>query len=172
MIPVSNPHANYRAHEVEIRRAILNVLEKGNYVGGEQVHKFEKEFAVFIGAKYAIGVNSGTDALTIAMRALGIGAGDEVVTTGAIPVLNCIIGPHTKAAIPVHLYGQAARFYDIGIPIIEDCAQACGGFYDGRRVGGIGLLGCFSFYPTKNLGAIGDGGMIVTSDDKLAYESN
>ncbi len=174
MIPVANPRANYRAHRIEIRRAIHNILENGRYIGGKHVAVFEKEFAAYIGTKYAVGVNSGTDALIIAMKALGIGSGHEVKTiagtavatvaailaAGAIPVL-VNDGP---TDITVHLYGQAA---DV-IGTIEDCAQACGGFYGDRRLGSIGRIGCFSFYPTKNLGAIGDGGMIVTSDAEIA----
>ncbi len=181
MIPLANPRANYLAHEGEILHAIRGVLNNGNYISGAQVKEFEKEFAAFIGAKHAIGVNSGTDALTIAMMALGIGQGDEVLTcntaiatvaaildVGATPTFDSTNSPHIKAAVPVHLYGEAMRMKIVGIPIIEDCAQACGGFLGRRRLGNIGLFGCFSFYPTKNLGACGDGGMIVTSNDKMA----
>ena len=183
-IPIANPRANYLAHEAEIRRAILDVLNKNHYVGGEQVTNFEKEFAKFIGTKHAIGVNSGTDALIISMKALDIGRGDEVITvantaiatvaaivaTGATPVLiddmegELPIGPNTKAIIPVHLYGKIVDMPVTDIPIIEDCAQACCNFHR------VETFGCFSFYPTKNLGAIGDGGMIVTNNSKLATQ--
>ncbi len=182
MIPVSNPHANYRAHEVEIRRVITGVLERGCYIGGGQVKQFEKEFAKYVGAKHAIGVNSGTDALIIAMKTLGIGRGDHVATiantalatvaailaTGARPIVldadryESAMALGAKAIVPVHLYGEDVGPLLTNLPIIEDCAQAC----CRRHIRG--LFGCFSFYPTKNLGAIGDGGMIVTSDDKLA----
>lgn len=204
MILTSNPLAQYLAHKPAIDAAILRVLSGGLYVLGEEVASFESEFAEYCGAKTAIGVNSGTDALILALRALEIGHGDEVITvsmtavatvaavvaTGARPVLVDIdpstftidpaavekaIGSKTRAIIPVHLYGLPADMIAImsiaarhGLKVIEDCAQATGARFGGRLVGSIGDVGCFSFYPTKNLGAVGDGGMIVTSDPQLA----
>ncbi len=204
MIYCANPLAQYQSHKEEIIEAIKGVLEGGNYILGPEVEKFEKSFAAYCGADYAVGVNSGTDALILALRALGIGPGDEVITvshtalatvaaiiaSGATPVLvdiepayytihpQCFqraITSKTKAVIPVHLYGQPADMEAImeiarehGLFVIEDCAQATGATYKGRRVGSIGNVGCFSFYPTKNLGAIGDGGMVVTKNANLA----
>lgn len=180
------------------------VLDSGWYILGKEVESFEEEFSAFVGTSYAVGVASGTDALYIALKALDIGPGDEVITvshtavatiaaivqTGATPVLIDIceesytmdpsqlpaaITPRTKAIIPVHLYGQAADMDPIlaiaenrGISVIEDCAQAHGAVYKGKKVGAMGLMGAFSFYPTKNLGAIGDGGIIVTLDENVA----
>jgi dTDP-4-amino-4,6-dideoxygalactose transaminase len=204
VILTSNPHAQYAAHKAEIDAAVARVCAAGHYVLGKEVAVFENEFAAFCGTGYGIGVNSGTDALTLALRALSVGIGDEVITVshtavatvaaviaaGAKPVLVDIdpatftidpaaveraIGPKTRAIIPVHLYGMPADMDAImtiagrhGLKVIEDCAQAAGARYRGRRVGSIGHAGCFSFYPTKNLGAIGDGGMIVTGDGYLA----
>lgn len=204
MILGSNPHAQYAAHKAAIDAAIARTLAAGRYVLGEEVAAFEREFAAFCGAAQGIGVNSGTDALVLALRALRIGAGDEVITVshtavatvaaivaaGAQPVLVDIepatftidpaaveraVGPRTRAIIPVHLYGLPADMNAVmaiaerhGLKVIEDCAQATGARYRGRRAGSIGHVGCFSFYPTKNLGAIGDGGMIVTHDAELA----
>ena len=190
-----------------IQAAILSVLDGENYILGREVAAFESAFAAYCDpglALQAVGVNSGTDALTLAMRALGIGTGDEVVTVshtaiatvaaiiavGATPVLvdvdpltytldpaflQAAITVRTKAVIAVHLYGQAADMDAIndiarrhGVAVIEDCAQATGGVYKGRRVGSLGDVACFSFYPTKNLGAIGDAGMVVTASAELA----
>jgi len=199
----SNPKAQYAAHKAAIDAAIARTLAAGRYVLGEEVAAFEREFAAYCGLAHGIGVNSGTDALILALRALRIGAGDEVITVshtavatvaaivaaGAQPVLVDIdpstftidpaaveraVGSKTRAIIPVHLYGLPADMNAImaiaerhGLKVIEDCAQATGARYRGLRVGSIGHVGCFSFYPTKNLGAIGDGGMIVTSDYEL-----
>lgn len=204
MIPCANPLAQYQSHKEEILGAINRVLDGGNYILGPEIASFEHTFAKFSGVDYAIGVNSGTDALILAIHALGIGPGDEVITvshtaiatvsaiiaTGATPVLvdidsvyytidpNCLqhaITQKTKAVIPVHLYGQPADMDEImkialehGLYVIEDCAQSAGAIYKGKRLGSIGIIGCFSFYPTKNLGAIGDGGMVITSDKKIA----
>ena len=204
MILCGNPRAQYLAHRQEIDAAIRGVLEGGRYVLGREVEAFEREFAVYVGAGHGIGVGSGTEALHLALRACGIGAGDEVISvahtavatvaaielSGAAPILADVedahgtldpadlerrITPRTRAIIPVHLYGQAADMDPIreiarrhGVPVIEDCAQAHGARYRGRVLGGIGTLACFSFYPTKNLGAIGDGGMVVCSDPALA----
>jgi dTDP-4-amino-4,6-dideoxygalactose transaminase len=204
MIPVSNPLASYRARKDAIDAAIAKVLEGGWYILGKEVAAFEEEFAGYTGCAHGIGVGSGTEAIHIALRACGIGEGDEVITVshtavatvaaieaaGAVPVLvdidpdyftmdparlEAAIGPRTKAVIPVHLYGQPADLKTIlsivrprGIRVIEDCAQAHGAIYGGRRVGAWGDVGCFSFYPTKNLGAYGDGGMVTTNDPALA----
>ncbi|MCH7951974.1 DegT/DnrJ/EryC1/StrS family aminotransferase [Patescibacteria group bacterium] len=204
MILCSNPKAQYRAHKPEIDKEISKVLESGQYILGEQVQSFEREFAQYLGVNFAIGVGSGTEALHIALKAAGLGKGDEVITVshtaiatvaaievaGANPVLVDIesdfytinpnklkkaISKKTRAIIPVHLYGQPADLAPIAsfarqhrIHLIEDCAQAHGAMYKGKRIGSWGNLACFSFYPTKNLGAFGDGGAIVTSSKKLA----
>jgi dTDP-4-amino-4,6-dideoxygalactose transaminase len=204
MIPWASPGAQYRAHKEAIWTAIGRVLDSGVYVLGGEVERFERAFAGYCGVTHAVGVASGTDALILALRALGVGAGDEVVTVshtalatvaaiiaaGATPVLVDVeaetytmdparieeaVTPKTRAIIAVHLYGQPAELDAIGaiakrhgLKLVEDCAQAAGARYRGRRVGGIGDVGCFSFYPTKNLGAIGDGGMVTTSDQALA----
>ena len=204
MILCSNPQAQYQAHKTEIDAAIQRVLDKGWYILGKETKAFESEFAAYIGVAHGIGVGSGTEALHIALVACGIGPGDEVITvshtavatvaaielTGATPVLvdiepdyftldpdklEAAISTHTKAIIPVHLYGQPADLAPIldiarrhNLRVIEDCAQAHGTMYAGRRVGAWGDIACFSFYPTKNLGALGDGGMIVTNDPALA----
>ena len=184
--------------------AVARVLDSGTFVLGAEVRALEAELAAFLGVRHAIGVASGTDALHLALRACGLGAGDEVITspfsfiataeavvyTGATPVFADIepdsfnldpdaveraITPRTRAILPVHLYGLPARMDALrelaqrhGLRIIEDAAQAIGARYQGRRVGGWGDLGCFSFYPTKNLGAFGDGGLVTTDDDALA----
>lgn len=204
MILFSRPGSQTEAHRSAIDAAIRRVLDSGWYVLGQEVSAFEREFAAYLGAEYAIGVNSGTDALHLALRALGIGPGDEVVTVshtavatlaavelaGAATVVADIepefftldpaafeaaITPRTKAVVVVHLYGQAAAMDAIleiahrhGLKVVEDCAQATGARYKGRRLGTIGDVGCFSFYPTKNLGAIGDGGAVVTMDRDIA----
>jgi len=203
-IPWASPLAQYRAHQGLIQSAINRVLESGTYILGAELESFENAFADFYGGGHAVGVGSGTDALILALKSIGIGPGDEVITVshtavatiaailevGATPVLIDVeertmtidpagfdgaITPRSKAVIAVHLYGQAADLAPIqdsarrhGLALIEDCAQAIGGRYRGRRLGSIGDIGCFSFYPTKNLGAVGDGGMIFTSDAKLA----
>ncbi len=201
-IPFNDLRAHYRAHKAEIDAAVARVLESGWYILGREVEAFEQEFAAYIGQGAAevgcVGVNSGTDALVIALRALGIGPGDEVITVahtavatvaavalaGATPVLVDIdpttctldpaaaaqaITPRTRALLPVHLYGQPADLAPLlalaeraGLALVEDCAQAHGATYAGRRAGAWGDVACFSFYPTKNLGALGDGGAIVS----------
>jgi dTDP-4-amino-4,6-dideoxygalactose transaminase len=204
-IPQCNPLSNYRAHKAEIDSAIGVVLDRGQYVLGENVSALEKEFAAYVGVSHAVGVASGTDAITIALLSAGIGRGDEVITVshtatatvaaieraGALPVLVDIdpaaftidageiesaITPATKAVLPVHLYGRvAARMDEIiaiaqkhGLLIIEDCAQAHGASSGAGRAGAIGDVGAFSFYPTKNLGALGDAGMVVTDNAGFA----
>jgi dTDP-4-amino-4,6-dideoxygalactose transaminase len=204
VIPWANPLAQYRSHESEILAAIGRVLESNSYILGQEVETFERAFGDYCGMAHGVGVGSGTDALILALRALGIGAGDEVITVshtavatvaailacGATPVLvdvdptyytidpagmEAAITSRSKAIVAVHLYGQPADMDAIaaisrrrGLRIVEDCAQASGSRYRGRRVGGLGDIACFSFYPTKNLGAIGDGGMVVTADEALA----
>jgi dTDP-4-amino-4,6-dideoxygalactose transaminase len=204
MILCSNPLPQYQSHKKEIDEAIARVLEKGWYILGEEVKAFEKEFGAWTGAEHGIGCGSGTEALHLALAALGIGRGDEVITVAHTAVatvsaielagaktvfcdidpetytmdpakLPALINSKTKAVIPVHIYGQAADLDPIlklarekKLKVIEDCAQAHGATYKGKRVGSYGDLACFSFYPTKNLGAIGDGGMVITSDAKLA----
>ena len=203
-VPFLNLAAQYASLKNELLPAVEKVLSGAHYILGPNVAAFEQEIAAFTGAKCGIGVNSGSDALTLALRALDIGPGDEVITTpftyiapaesihqmGAKIVFADIdprtfildprevarrITPRTKAIIPVHLFGQAAPMNELralaegqGIPLVEDCAQAIGATYHGKPVGGIGRIGCFSFYPTKNLGADGDGGMVVTNDEALA----
>jgi dTDP-4-amino-4,6-dideoxygalactose transaminase len=204
MILWASPLAQYRAHRAPIQNAINRVLDSGTYILGAEVQTFEAAFADYCGGGHAIGVASGTDALVLALKALGIGPGDEVITvshtavatvaavlaTGATPVLvdvdevdmtldpaalDAAATPRSKAIIAVHLYGQSADLERIvtfarrrRLAVIEDCAQACGGRNRGRRLGSIGDIGCFSFYPTKNLGAIGDGGMVLTREVKIA----
>lgn len=203
MIFCSYPRAQYLAHQTEIDEAMQRVLDRGQYILGEEVKAFEAEFAAYLGVTQAWGVGSGTEALHLALAACGVGPGDEVITVahtavatvsaiellGAAPVLVDIdpatftldpaqlagvISPRTKAIIPVHLYGQPADLAQIleiarrhHLRVIEDCAQAHGAVYHAKRAGAWGDMACFSFYPTKNLGAIGDGGAVVTSDPAL-----
>ncbi|MGB5620638.1 MAG: DegT/DnrJ/EryC1/StrS family aminotransferase [Desulfobacterales bacterium] len=206
MILCANPRMQYLAHKGEIDAAVMRVLNRGRYILGDEVKKFEDEFAAYIGVAFGVGVGSGTEALHLALAACGIGPGDQVITVshtavatvaaieqaGAMPVLIDIepgfftidprkvasaVTPKTKAIIPVHLYGQPVDLDPIseiarenGLKVIEDCAQATGALYKGKRVGSYGDLACFSFYPTKNLGAIGDGGMVVTDQPELARQ--
>jgi dTDP-4-amino-4,6-dideoxygalactose transaminase len=191
MIPFVDLQAQYRAIKPEVDAAVLDVLGRAAFILGPAVAAFEQEFAAFCHTREAIGVNSGTSALHLALLAAGVGPGDEVITVpytfvatvaaieyaGATPVLvdvepdywtmdparfEAAITPRTKAVIPVHLYGQPADMDPIleiaarhGIVVIEDAAQAHGAEYKGRRCGSMGHLGCFSFYPGKNLGAYG-----------------
>jgi dTDP-4-amino-4,6-dideoxygalactose transaminase len=194
----------YQKIKREINEAALRVIESGQYILGKEVTEFENEISNYLGVKYAIGCASGTDALMVAMMALNIGSGDEVITTpftfvattetivllGARPVyvdidpktfnldpskVEAVITKKTKAIIPVHLYGQSVDMDPLleiankhEIPIVEDMCQAIGADYKGKKVGGLGVLGCISFFPSKNLGALGDAGMIVTNDAMLA----
>jgi dTDP-4-amino-4,6-dideoxygalactose transaminase len=203
VIPFVDLKAQYHSIKPEIDTAVLNVLESCQFVLGDEVAAFEAEFATYCQASYSIGVNSGTSALHLALLALGIGPGDEVITvpftfvasvaaivyTGARPVfvdidpcsftmdvnqIESAITQATKAILPVHLYGQSADMDPIleiaeryGLAVVEDAAQAHGAEYKGRRVGTLGHLGCFSFYPGKNLGAYGEGGAVVTNDAEL-----
>ena len=203
-IPLLDLKAQYRSIKTEIDAAVGRVLESAQFVLGDDVAAFERDFAAYCGAAHAIGVNSGTSALHLALIAAGVTPGDEVITVpftfvatasaieaaGARPVfvdiderrctmdvagLAAAVTGRTKAIIPVHLYGQPADMDGIlavadryGIPVIEDAAQAHGAQYRGRRAGSMGLLSCFSFYPTKNLGAVGDAGAVVTQNAQLA----
>jgi dTDP-4-amino-4,6-dideoxygalactose transaminase len=200
----SNPRLQFISQQKEITESILRVLSSDTYILGTEVSAFEDEFAEYLGVENCIGVNSGTDALILGLRALNISIGDEVITpshtavatvaaivaTGAIPIFVDIdkdsytidpqkvidsISAKTKAIIAVHLYGNSCDMNsmcqiskDHGIYLIEDCSQAHGAKWGNRKLGTFGILACFSFYPTKNLGAIGDGGAIVTNNVKLA----
>jgi dTDP-4-amino-4,6-dideoxygalactose transaminase len=204
VIPALDLTRQYRAIAPEVDAAVAQVLAAGVFINGPNVAALEDEIARYVGTRYAVGLNSGTDALHLALRALDIGPGDEVVTTpfsfaatsevigivGATPVfadidpvtfnldpaaVEAAIGPRTRAIVPVHLYGQPAPMDAIKVlarrhhlAIVEDCAQSIGASIDGRRTGSLGTIGAFSFYPSKNLGAYGDGGMIVTDDRALA----
>lgn len=188
----------------DLNAAIQRVMRSGHFIMGPDVVAFEQEAAEYLGVKHAVGLNSGTDALIIGLRALGIGAGDEVITTpftffataesistvGATPVfadidpdtynidpeqIRATITPRTKAIMPVHLYGNPCAMDEImaiaeehKLLVIEDCAQSFGARYKGRQTGTIGHVGAYSFFPSKNLGAFGDGGMLVTNDDQVA----
>src|ERR1700688_1130188 len=203
-IPLLDLRAEYRELKSEIDAAVGRVLETGQFILGKEVAGLEEEFAAYCDVEYAIGVNSGTSALHLALLAAGIGAGDEVITVpftfyataaaigyvGALPVyvdidpgtfnldvtrLEAAITERTRAILTVHLYGQPADMDPIleiaarhKLLVIEDVAQAHGAEYKGRRTGGIGDIGCFSFYPTKNLGAAGEGGMVTTNNSEYA----
>lgn len=195
----------YQKHREEFEEAALRALRSGWYILGAEVEAFEKEFAGYLGVKHCITVNSGTDALILSVRALGIGPGDEVIVPAntyiasviciteneATPVfadvdeymlmdadaLESLITDRTKAILPVHLYGQVSSMERImmiakkhGLYVIEDCAQCHGATFNQKKGGTFGTLGCFSFYPTKPLGAFGDAGAVVTNDDALAEQ--
>ncbi len=201
MLDLVAEHAPYRA---ELQSAFDRVLDSGRFVLGPEVESFEREIGAWIGTPHAIGVSNGSDALLLALQAVGVGPGDEVIcptytffaTAGAVARLGGVpvfvdsaeccynlradqvaakIGPKTKAIIVVHLFGQCADMDPIlaaakkhGIPVIEDAAQALGAKDKGRQAGTMGTLGTFSFFPTKNLGALGEGGLVTTSDAALA----
>lgn len=222
-IPILDLKPQYQAIKADVQKALDEVLESGQFILGKTVKQFESDVASYLGVKHAIGVNSGTDALVISLRALDIGEGDEVITTsfsffataecislvGAKPVfvdissdsfnidpslIEAAITPKTKAILPVHLYGNPAAIAHIkdiaakhNLKVIEDCAQSFGAVYKGdclgcqqtckdtvrssligQRTGALGDMAAFSFFPTKNLGAYGDGGLITTNDDQLA----
>ena len=203
-IPLSDLVAQYRSLQPEVDAAISAVLVAGEFERGEELRLFEQEFARFCAVRYAVAVGTGYAALFLALRALGIGPGDEVITVPNTDIATCaaishcgarlvwadvredtftidpervaaLIGSRTRAIIAVHLYGLPADLQrlcaladPLGIAVIEDAALACGATLDGRRVGGIGRMGCFSFAPHKILGAYGDGGMITTNDPALA----
>jgi len=204
MIYFNNFRKEYSYIKKEIDSSIAKVLRSGTFILGKMVESFEESFANYLGVKYCIGVGNGLDALKISLMALGIGKGDEVITTplsavatalpikevGAVPIFIDIdefyhidtkkienkITKKARAIIPVHLYGQSVDLESIikiskkyNLYVIEDAAQAHGADFKGKKVGTFGELGCFSFYPTKNLGAYGDGGAIVTNNKEL-YE--
>jgi len=204
MIICANPSAQFKSYQSEIEKAVLKVMRGDRYILGDEVSSLEKEFSEYIGVTSTIGVANGTDSIEIALRALDIGVGDEVITvshtavatiaaieaTGADAVLVDVeaeyytLNPNqleemfsdkTRAIIAVHLYGQSANLDLIesfckgkNIFLIEDVSQAHGATYRGRRLGSIGIIGCFSCYPTKNLGAMGDAGLITTNNSDLA----
>lgn len=203
-IPLINLRRQYETIKTECDRKVLDLLSSAQYIMGENVKAFEKEFSEYLGIRHSISVANGTDALVIALKALGIGEGDEVITTpftffataeaissvGATPVFCDVrldtfnidpqkveekITKKTKAIMPVHIFGQPCDMDEIneiakryGLYVIEDACQAVGSQYKGRMTGTLGHIACFSFFPTKNLGCAGDGGMIVTNDDDLA----
>lgn len=204
MIPFLNLKRAYSEMGIEIDRSLQRVMQRGDFVLGEETEALEKDFSEYIGTKWGVGVNSGSDALLLSLQALEIGKGDEVITVshtftstadavvrnGAEPVFVDVdpetfcmdaalveerISERTKALLPVHIYGHPADMdailelaRDYNLYVVEDACQAHGAKYKGKRVGGLGHLGCFSFYPTKNLGACGDGGMVVADDEMLA----
>ena len=203
-IPLIDLQAQYRAIRSEIDQAIRRVVSRGQFVLGPEGEALERELAAYCGTREAVAVASGTDALALSLRALGLGPGDEVLTTvfsffataeaivavGARPIfvdiepqtytldpeaLERAVTRRTRAVIPVHLYGHPCDMDRIlavatrhRLRVIEDCAQAIGARWRSRRVGGFGTAGCLSFYPSKNLGGYGDGGMVVTNDARLA----
>ncbi len=203
-VPLLDLAAQYAPIRDAVVEAVTRVVDTQQFILGAEVEAFEAEVAAYLGARHAIGVSSGTDALLVAMMALELGPGDEVVVptysffatagcvsrTGARPVLVDIdpvtcnidvqavrraITPRTRAIVPVHLYGQAADMTPLlalarehRVPVIEDAAQAIGATLDGRSLGTLGDFGCFSFYPSKNLGAAGDAGLVTVEDDAMA----
>jgi aminotransferase EvaB len=204
-LAIANPHADFLAQADAIRAAINRVLDSGLYILGPEVTAFESEFAGYLGVNHALGVANGTEAIELALRAVGVGPGDRVATVahtvtatvtaiveiGAIPVFididpvtmvmcasaleACLATTKIEAVLPVHLYGQPADLATIsrlakshGAALVEDCAQSTGASIGGRKTGAWGDAAAFSFYPTKNLGAIGDGGAVTTSDDAIA----
>ena len=205
-IPPLDLKRQYQAIGADVSAAVLEVLASGAYIGGPVVQNFEQQFAGYVGTTESVGCNSGTDALYLALRAMKIGAGDEVITSpftfiataetiswvGATPVfvdidpdtfnldltqLAAAITPRTRAIMPVHLFGNPVDMTALmaiatqhNVIVIEDCAQATGAKWQGQKVGSIGHFGCFSFFPTKNLGGCGDGGAITINDPTLAAE--
>lgn len=203
-IPLLDLQAQYDSIREELETAVLDILRSGRYILGPKVEEFEKSIADYCGVQYAIGVANGTDALVLSLDAIGVGPGDEVITSpftffasaesisriGAIPVFVDIdpstynlapeqvqekINSKTKAIIPVHIFGQPADMDTIndiatkqGIKVVEDACQAIGAQYKGRKVGSLADAACFSFFPSKNLGGAGDGGMVVTDDKEIA----
>ena len=203
-IPILDLRGQHRSLQSELLNAVAGVLEAGQYILGPNVTLFEEEFARYLGIAHAVGLNSGTDALHLALRALEIGPGDEVITSafsfiataeaisilGAQPVfvdidprsyaldpraVEAAITPRTRAIIPVHLYGTPAPMHELmkiaerhSLAVVEDCAQSVGASIDERKTGTFGTISAFSFFPSKNLGACGDGGMVVTDRADLA----
>ncbi len=204
MIPAFDATNQYQQLATELQAKVTQVMASGRYIMGSEVKQLEQAFAEYLNCRQVVSCNSGTDALHLALRALQIGAGDEVITTpftfiatteaigivGATPIfvdidpltynidvsqIEAKITPRTKAILPVHLYGRSCRMTTImeiarkhNLRVVEDCAQATGAMWDGKQVGTIGDVGCFSFFPTKNLGCFGDGGAIATDDLALA----
>jgi dTDP-4-amino-4,6-dideoxygalactose transaminase len=204
MIPMVNLSLQYRHIAESLDLAVSKAMAEGQYILGPEVKRLEAQLADYLGVSHAIGLNSGTDALYLALRALDIGPGDEVITTpftfiatteaigaiGAVPVFVDIdpatfnldvnqveahITERTKVLLPVHLFGQPCDMEPLlkiaqrhGLRVVEDCAQAIGATYQGQRVGSVGDVGCFSFFPSKNLGCFGDGGLAVTCNPLLA----
>lgn len=202
-IKFGNLALEYQEIKNEVNHALSRVLDNGIFILGPELENFEKEFAAYLGDIFCTGVGSGTDAIALALKACNVGPGDEVITVAhtAVPTVSAIslvgaiprfvdcrsdtclmdidrleakITTHTRAIIPVHLYGQCVDMEPLlqiskqySIPIIEDCAQAHGARYKGYKAGTMGLVGCFSFYPSKNLGCYGDGGAVVTKDKSL-----
>lgn len=204
-IPFNQFKRHYQSIQSEVEKAVARVLQSGWYILGNEVKAFEEKFAKHTGSAHCISVANGTEALALALMALDIGPGDEVLTTaltayptitaiemtGAVAVAadvkeNCLLDPEvaesmitdkTKAIIPVHLYGQICDMGNLNkisekysIPIIEDCAQSAGARLSDAHCGNFGEMGCFSFYPTKNLGAFGDAGAVITNNDSLAQK--
>ncbi len=203
-VPFMDLNAQYRSMQHEMDQAMLAVVASSQFILGPDVQRFEQEYATYCGSRYAVGVDSGTSALELALRALGVGAGDEVITaantfiatvlaisaigarpvlvdvdpatyTISIPAIEKAITSRTRAIIPVHLYGQAADMDPIldladrhRLAVLEDACQAHGARYKGKRVGSLGDLAAFSFYPAKNLGCYGDGGLVVTDSPQIA----
>ena len=204
LIYCSSPKEQFVTQKKEILNAINRVLRSDKYILGDEVKNFEKEFAKYVGTNFCIGVNSGTDAIILALKSLDIKVGDEVITTshtavatvaaicavGATPIfvdiepnyftintfgLEKLVNKKTKAIIAVHLYGHPCDMDNLllisrkfGVKLIEDCSQAHGAKWNDSNLGTFGIISCFSFYPTKNLGAIGDGGALLTNDEKIA----
>jgi len=204
MIPLVDLKREYAAIHDEVMEAIQRVLARQWFILGEELKEFEQEFSSYLGAKHAIGVNSGSDALFLAIRAIGVGPRDEVITVantfisgvdaisrnGGTPIFADIdpatytinpddirkkISPQTRAIIPVHLYGHPAKMDEIqeiardnDLEVVEDSCQALGAEFLGKKTGALGDLACFSFYPSKNIGAYGDAGIVVTSNNELA----
>lgn len=203
-VPLLDLKAQHETIRAEVNAALARVIESQHFILGPEVEGLEREIAAYSRVRHAVGVSSGTDAILVALMALGVGPGDAVVTTpytfiatcsciarlGAratfvdidpdsynldVATLDAAIGPRTKAIMPVHLFGQMADMAALGeianrrgIPIVEDAAQSLGAELDGVRAGAAGTLGTYSFFPSKNLGAFGDGGMVVTNDDEIA----
>ncbi|PAW86335.1 MAG: glutamine--scyllo-inositol aminotransferase [Pedosphaera sp. Tous-C6FEB] len=203
-VPLFDTKIQNNALSADLQAAFARVLTSGQFILGPEVQNFERQCAEYLGVKHALGISSGTDAILLALMALDIGPGDEVICpsftffatagcvarTGAKPVFCDVradtfnldvadaarrITPRTKAILPVHLYGQAAEMESVnilarqhGLKVIEDAAQAVGATQGGKRIGSLGDFGAFSFFPTKNLGAFGDAGLLTTNDDRLA----
>jgi dTDP-4-amino-4,6-dideoxygalactose transaminase len=201
-VPANNLLRHYQEHQEEYEQKALEILRSGNYILGDEVETFERNFADYIGTSHCVGLGNCLDALWLSFRVLGIGAGDEVIVqantyiasvmgitiNGATPIfvepdefhsidakkIEERITPRTKAILVVHLYGQSCEMDTIveiaqkhQLYLVEDCAQSHGSTYKGRKTGSFGDIGCFSFYPSKNLGAFGDGGAITTSSEEL-----